>query len=268
MLAALFIATAALYALACAGFVLLLVRGGEKASKWALPTLGLAAASHVAFLVADYAQAGRIPVGTIQQTLAVSALLLVVVFLVSGRKSRLTMLGAFITPITLLFFLTAGLQQTLGTVPSPVRSALLPVHVGVNVLGIVAFALAFAAAVAYVIQEHLLRHKRLGGLFHRLPALDVLDSLGLRLVSVGFPLLTIGIVTGAVWAAQLGTTAVLLSAARGFAVLAWVVFAAVLMLRVVAGWRGRRAAIGTIMGFVCALMVLAGYVMSSARSAM
>jgi ABC-type uncharacterized transport system permease subunit len=142
-----------------------------------------------------------------------------------------------------------------------VRSFLLPLHIAFNVLGIVAFALAFAAAVGYVIQERMLRRKKLGGVAQRLPALDVLDSLGLRLVLIGFPLLTLGIVTGTIWAVRIDTP--FITTAQGFALLAWLVFATVLVLRVAVGWRGRRAAIGTIMGFFCAMAVLVGYVVRS-----
>ena len=123
-----------------------------------------------------------------------------------------------------------------------------------------AFALAFAAAVGYVLQERMLRRKKLGGIFQRLPALDVLDSLSLRLVLAGFPLLTLGIVTGTMWAVRMDPSAPTFSAPQGFGLLAWLVFAAVLLLRVAAGWRGRRAAIGTMVGFFFAVAVLVGYV--------
>ena len=151
-------------------------------------------------------------------------------------------------------------QRNVAAVPEPVRSALLPVHVGVNILGIVAFALAFAVALAYLIQESLLRKKQLGGLFQRLPPLDVLDSLGFQLVTIGFPLLTVGIITGAVVAARLGEHPSF-NVSRLTAMLAWLFFAGVLFLRVLAGWRGRRAAIGTMLGFACAVVVLVGYVL-------
>ncbi len=90
--------------------------------------------------------------------------------------------------------------------------------------------------------------------------LDVLDSLAFRLVTIGFPLLTVGIVTGAIVAARIGGEEAGLNASRLTAMLAWLFFAGVLFLRVLAGWRGRRAAIGTMLGFVCAVFVLVGYV--------
>jgi len=174
-------------------------------------------------------------------------------------------LGAFITPITLLLFLGAGLGRTVAHVPPGVRSILLPIHIGVNVLGIAAFTLAFAVALAYVIQERQLRRKQLGAIFHRLPPLDTLDALGLKLVTIGIPLLTFGIVTGTMVATQ-NHGALELSTAQILALLAWLFFAGVLLLRWAAGWRGRRAAIGMMLGFFCTMAVLVGYVLrASAR---
>jgi ABC-type uncharacterized transport system permease subunit len=248
--AALFVATVGCYALAGAFFFAHLARGSKRSATLATGV--------------DLVGAGHPPLTGIHQTLAVLSFLVALGYLASMRRRRLTVLGAFITPVTLLLLLGAGLRGHVTEVPEHVRSAMLPLHIVVNVLGIVAFALAFAVAVAYVIQEQLLRRKQLGGVFQRLPALDVLDELGLRLVTIGFPLFTIGVVTGSIWAAQLGRGNAHLSAGQGFAVLAWLFFASVLLARAAAGWRGRRAAVGTMLGFLCALAAIGGYLLQSA----
>ncbi len=263
MTTALFGLTAALYLAACVAYAIFLGKGTPKLGRIAVGLCGGAVAAHLAFLATDWALAGRSPAATIHDALAVGSLLVVVGYLIALTRYKVTVLGAFIAPVSLLLFLGAAFGRSVGEVPAGVRSTLLPIHVGVNILGIVFFALAFGVAIAYVIQERLLRRKQLGGLFQRLPSLDVLDSFGFRLVIVGFPLLTLGIVTGAIWAVRLDPGAPIVTAAQGFAILAWLCFAAVLLLRVAAGWRGRRAAIGTMLGFLCALAVLIGYVLRS-----
>lgn len=258
----LFALCAAGYAISAALYVAYLAQGSEGAERWAARVLGAALLGHVGFLAANWAIAGHLPTADIHQALAVMSLLVAIAFLITARsKKRLRVLGAFITPVTLLLFLGAAFRRGVGPVPEPVRSAMLPFHVAVNVLGLVAFALAFAAALAYVIQERQLRRKQLGGLFQRLPELEVLDSLGLRSVLAGFPLLTAGVVTGTIWAVQNSPGSFGLSAAQSFGLLAWLLFAAVLLLRVAAGWRGRKAAIGTMLGFGCTMAVLVGYVL-------
>jgi ABC-type uncharacterized transport system permease subunit len=258
MVTTIFVTTAILYAASCALFFLHLGRGGEKSVAWASGILGAAIAAHIVFVVSDYLLGGHPSQLDINEALALLSLLIALGYLASMRSHKLTVLGAFITPVTLLLFLGAGLRGRVPAVPEGVRSALLPLHIGVNVLGIVAFALAFAAAVGYMIQEQLLRKKHVSGVFQRLPALDVLDSLGLKLVTIGFPLFTLGLVTGSVWAAQGGWS---LSAGQGFALLAWVFLGSVLLARAAAGWRGRRAAIGTMLGFLFAMAAIAGYLL-------
>ena len=255
-----FMLTAACYLVAGGFFSAHLRSGGERSAAWAARMLGVSIVAHVGFVIADYVQSGRIPLGTMHQTLALLSLLIAVGFLGTMRRHRLPVLGAFITPVTLLLFLGAGLQRATPDVPESVRSVLLPLHITVNVLGLAAFALAFGAAVAYLIQEQLLRKRQLGGVFQRLPALDVLDALGFRLVTVGFTLFTLGVVTGSIWASRSGN-GFSFSTGQGFALFSWLCFAGVLLTRVAGGWRGRRAAIGTMLGFLCAMAAIGGYLL-------
>jgi ABC-type uncharacterized transport system permease subunit len=243
-------------------FIVDLRGGGARFETWATRALTLSTASHCVYLALDYALLGRTPLATLHQTLAVLSLLIAVSFLATMRRHRLPVLGVFITPVTLLLLLAAAFKGHVAEVPEGVRSVLLPFHIAVNVLGLAAFALAFAVAVAYVIQEQLLRKRQVGGVFQRLPALDVLDSWGFRLVTIGFPLFTLGVVTGSIWAARLGNI-LGFSTGQGFALLAWLFFATVLFSRAAGGWTGRRAAIGTMLGFMCAMAAIGGYVLRS-----
>jgi ABC-type uncharacterized transport system permease subunit len=253
-----FILTAALYAASCGLFFVHLARGGQRSVRWASRVLGAAMTAHLGFLVANFFWFGHGPIADIHEALALLSLLIALGYLATMSTHRLTVLGAFITPVTLLLFLGASLGGRVAEVPEGVRSALLPLHIAVNVLGIVAFALASAAATGYLIQERLLRQKHVVGVFQRLPALDVLDSLGFKLVTIGFPLFTIGLLMGTLWAARSHQA---LEAGQGFALLAWIFFACVLLARAAAGWRGRRAAIGTMLGFLCAMAALGGYLL-------
>jgi len=240
--------------MASLGYFLFIGNGSENAAKWAARLLLVGAGCQLAFMLGD--TYGVPQFEDVRQMFTLASLAIVVGLLLAQRVGRLSVLGAFVTPVALLMFLAAGLGHSVPNVPEDVRSALLPAHVVVNVLGVAAFTLAFAVAAAYLIQERLLRRRQLGGLFHRLPPLDVLDSLGLKLLLVGFPLFTLGSVSGAIWAAQLPTR---ISPNQALGLVAWCVFAGVLLLRVAAGWQGRRAAIGTLLGFACALAVVIGY---------
>ena len=132
-------------------------------------------------------------------------------------------------------------------------------------LGIALFVLAGAAAVLYLLQERRLKSKRPGGK-GQLPALDALDRAEHRFLVAGFPLLTVGILSGTFWARQLefGTADEVGRIVFGYAT--WLLIASVLLLRAAAGWRGRRAAYGTIAGLLCAGMVLVFYLVRPAAS--
>ncbi|MCA9575909.1 MAG: cytochrome c biogenesis protein CcsA [Sandaracinaceae bacterium] len=258
LISGLFITTAVLYGIACALYLAHLTRGRAGLTRATNAALGAAVGLHVAYLVSDIA-AGHTSFTDIYRVLSLVSFAIVAVFLASTLRRPVTVLGAFITPVTLLFFLASGLGHSVDSVSPEVRSRLLPFHVAVNVLGVSAFALAFGAALAYVLQERLLRRKELGGVFQRLPALDVLDSLSFRASLVGFSLLTIGVVTGALWVVREHASQVMLAPAPLMGIATWWVFASILGLRVMSGWRGRRAALGTIVGFLCAVSVLAFY---------
>jgi len=255
-----FIVSVTLYAVAVGSFFRQLFRGGNRPAFWAALSLGLGAVAHAAFVVAIVIHDGPSTFEQLHAILAAGSLLLTGIYLATMRRYRLTMLGAFITPVTMFMLLAAGIGARAAHVTSGVRSALLPFHIIVNTLGIVAFALAFAVAIAYMIQEQRLRQRELTGIFQRLPALDTLDSLGLRLTTIGFSLSTIGVLTGSLWVVRTGPGHVQFSPGQGFAILSWLFFATVLLFRAVAGWRGRRAAQGTVLGFLCAMAALVGYV--------
>lgn len=255
-------ATAILYALSGGLSFASLWRGDTRAQPWAARSLAAALLAHFTF-IGITCSTGRTPFDGIHSSLSATAFLLSVAYLFTMRRQRLVMLGAFVMPVSLIMVLASGFGEEVATVSDDLRAAMLPWHITVNVLGIVAFTLAFAVAVAYLIQEHKLRQRELTGVFRRLPALDVLDSLGLRLITVGFPLFTLGVVSGTLWAVRMGSARATLSPAHGFALLAWMSFGGVLFARAAAGWRGRRAAFGTMFGFGCTIAAMAGYMLRS-----
>jgi ABC-type uncharacterized transport system permease subunit len=190
--------------------------------------------------------------------MSVVSMLMCVAYVVFRKRYRVEVAGAFVAPLALTSLLASrfvGAQEP----GAGVKSVILPFHVVTNLVGVALFALAFSAASLYLVQEHLLKQKRIDGVFRRLPPLDALDRAEHRFLLWGFPLLTIGIVTGTLWArrVEMGAPSEVLRAVFGY--VTWLVIAGVLLLRAAAGWRGRRAAYGTIAGFGFAVVVLVLY---------
>jgi ABC-type uncharacterized transport system permease subunit len=262
---AFFFATAAAYAVAAALFSAQLAKTPPKWARHALTALWIGAGLHVAFIGIG-ASAGVCPVRGIQGALTFFSVGLVVTFLLVSRRYELRAVGAFVTPVTLLMLVSAHFSRASGPLSAGVRGVVLTIHIAANLIGQVAFALAFALSVGYLLQERRLKTKKLLGAFGRMPSLDVLDHLGFRCVTVGFPFLTVGIVLGAIVARRLGEP-FHFSPAQVLAILMWLVFAGVVAMRVSAGWRGRRAAIGTILGFLLGVAVLVTYLVRTVPAA-
>jgi ABC-type uncharacterized transport system permease subunit len=257
-------AAACAYACSAAGFFVHLLRrrGAPRAARAARWLLIAAVALHAVFIV-QYSLASRTcPVKTINLGVSLGAIAAALVYLAARRWLKIDGLGVFIAPIAFAFLL-AGRFVGIGEVPSTVQSRLLPLHIAANVLGDSFFLLASGAAVLYLVQARQLKAKRGAPVFGRLPPLDALDRAAHGFLVVGFPLTTFGALSGTVWISKLhagGPTAVL-RVLLGY--VAWVVFAGVLLLRLKLGWRGKRAAFGTLAGFALALVVLALYFVKS-----
>ena len=262
MKAGLFTATAALYAVACILYLFRLTRGSERAPRAPGTVFVAALGAHLAFLLLESPTGGDLPIADISQILSLSSFGIGIAFLLASYRFDVTILGAFVAPLSLMLFLAAGLGSSYAPVSPRVESAMLSLHILANILGLVSFAIAFVAGVAYLVQEGLLRRRQLTGAFQRLPSLGVLDTIGLRSVITGFPLLTFGMVTGTFWLVRSGGSQFYVSQALGL--VAWAIFAAVITLRVAAGWQGRKAAVGTMLGFVFTLLVLVGYAVRAA----
>lgn len=84
----------------------------------------------------------------------------------------------------------------------------------------------------------------------RLSLADTLDNISYRIIGLGFPLLTIGIIAGAVWANEAWGTYWSWDPKETWALITWLVFAAYLHARITRGWQGRRPAILAATGFL------------------
>jgi len=133
-----------------------------------------------------------------------------------------------------------------------------PIHVTLAFLGHAIFAVAGIAGIMYLLQERMLKSKKFSALFYRLPSLDVLDSINYKCLTFGFPLMTMGIISGAIWANSAWGGYWRWDPKETWALITWFLYAALLHGRLTVGWRGRRAAIFAIIGFLSLLFTFFG----------
>jgi len=148
----------------------------------------------------------------------------------------------------------------------PARSAATPdawfvFHTTVSTLGMAFLSVAFAMSLIYLVQDRVLKSKKAFKLLERLPSLQKADDIGVRSLTVGFVLLTLGIGTGLIINSEVHERLMVLGPKQIFPILAWLVFASILVFRPMLGFRGRKSAYLTIAGFALGLATVIGMTM-------
>ncbi len=231
----------------------------EVLSKIAARVILIGFALHTLALIARYAEAGHTPVTNLYESLSFFAWMIVGIFLIINRRYKVKVLGAFLTPLALIFMIFGlALPQEIVPVAPALQSFWHPFHVFFAFLGDAVFALAFCCGVMYLIQDHLLKSQSVGAITRRLPSLKVLDDLNYQSLVFGFPLLTLGIITGAIWAEYAWGRYWAWDPKETWSLITWFLYAALLHQRLAIGWRGRRAAIMAIVGFLAILFTFLG----------
>lgn len=162
--------------------------------------------------------------------------------------------GPFVT-----FLLVAWISTVWLTVPDPIavptraRGALFAFHVTLNTWAYAAFALSFVLSAMYLVQDRLLRSRRLGAAFWRFPALDVMERMSRSSVYVGLVALMVGASMGLEWARRIGTGYSFGDPKVVITIAILAVYAAYLLLSRNARWRGARAALLCVANFIVVL---------------
>jgi cytochrome c-type biogenesis protein CcsB len=222
--------------------------------------LGIGVATHVIALVLRALVVGNVPATSLGESLSVMAVLLVAVFLMAQLRAPLVALGAVVSPLAFgLAFAAIALKGGVEPLPPMLQSFWFPLHVGVALLGDAVFALAFSASVLYLIQERRLKVHRGRGAIRGLPSLETLDRVSHTCLIWGLVLLTLGFMTGIVWAHVAWSDRPWVRDPKiVFTILVWVLYVVLLQGRMTAGWRGRWAAQLTIAGFAVIVFSLVG----------
>lgn len=208
-------------------------------------------ALHTITIVARLIETGRTPAANLHESLSVLAWIIVGIYILVDLRYKLTILGSFVAPVALLLLISASLlpNEIVPLAPA-LRSYWLPVHVSLALLGNAFFIIAFLFAIMYLIQERYLKKRRIKGLYFLLPSLEILDELNYRALTYGFPLLTLAMITGAIWAEYAWGTYWEWGPRQTWSLITWFIYAALLHVRITAGWRGRKAALFSILGFI------------------
>ena len=239
--------------------VLDLFKGTKTTSKIMFSLVVIGFAFHSANIIARYVLSGHIPIANLHEASSFFSWCIVLLFFYLEYRYKLGLLGAFIMPVVFVLMLSSSMLPRKIEPLSPVlQSYWLGIHTVLAFIGDAAFAMAFGMGLMYLIQEHYVKSKHLGGLFKRLPSLQILDEINYRLITIGFPFLSLAIISGALWAESAWGSYWRWDPKEVWSLITWFIYALVLHVRLTVGWRGKRAAILSIIGFCAVLFTFFG----------
>jgi ABC-type uncharacterized transport system permease subunit len=227
----------------------------DKAGRLAL---GLAVLLHLGDIGARCMH-GVNPISSTPEAISFIAFLAAAGYLLASLRWGLASAGAFAAPAALVLLVLARVAPVSGETPA--MGTLGQAHILLATVGVAIFFIAAVLAVLYLFEDRQLRRKEFARVTKRGTPLETLDRLAAGCVSIGFPIFTVAIVTGAMWIARLGVLHGLKALRPEYllAFVTWVAFAVLLIARFGGGWRGRRAAWLTLGGFGGTVLVLVVY---------
>ncbi|MGD1155584.1 MAG: cytochrome c biogenesis protein CcsA [Terriglobia bacterium] len=248
----------ALYGLGILSIIPSVKRRRPSLSPASLGALGLGLLAHADALAAEAVRIHRLPVTDVRSALSFYAFLVTLAFFFVYLRYRIVSLGLFMLPLVFLLTLISTLHPGGSFDSSAFRGGWLLVHISSIFLGYTALFLTFVAALMYLIQEHELKSKQPRGFYYRLPSLEVCDEIHYRSLLLGLPLLSLGILTGFVWASRTWKGPWELDPKILASLVTWLIYLVLFSTRVSGGWRGRRAAYIAIFGFAAILVTFMG----------
>ena len=203
---------------------------------------------HLLMMALRWYQAGHVPLLTAFEFVNFFAMLVIGFFLLFAFKERNRMLGVFLLPVGLGLMLYAALLSRVIQPEFPIfNSLLLKFHVLATVLGYAAWSITFAASVSYLYMER--KKQAAPGLF---------DQMAYRAAFFAFCFLTLGNITGAMWSDRVFGQLWSWDPKETWSFITWLIFLAYLHARYTLDWKGRRAAILAIVGFIAVLFTYVG----------
>jgi cytochrome c-type biogenesis protein CcsB len=249
----------AFYFLATISGIIEIFRGKKTTSKVALYLSVAGFILHTINIALRYIDGGHIPVTSMHEAASFFSWCVLILFFFHEFRYKLSLLSSFIMPIVfLLMFSSAIFPREIKALSPILQSYWFGIHVIFAFLGNAAFAMACSIGIMYILQERYVKSKHLGGLFQKLPSLQVLDEINYHLITLGFPLLTLAMITGVIWANAAWGSYWRWDPKEVWSLITWMIYALVLHLRLTVGWRGKKAAILSVAGFIIVIFAFFG----------
>jgi cytochrome c-type biogenesis protein CcsB len=207
---------------------------------------------------------GHAPLSNLYESVVFFAWTIVLIYLIIDLKYRQAAVGAFVLPFAFLSMTWAqlSLDDAIEPLVPALQSNWLTYHVITCFLGYAAFAVACGVSIMYLIkvgkEDKGSGNSPAGGILAVFPSAKILDDINYKSIMIGFPLLSLGIITGAAWANYAWGTYWSWDPKETWSLIVWFIYAAFLHARFTRGWVGRRAAWLSVFGFAATIFCYLG----------
>ena len=253
----LFQATLGITFAATAAYLVFFTTQSNKTRTIARSILIVSWAAQTLYILSRYYLAGHTPITTHHEAVFFFAWSTTGAYLSFRWRHSVKNFGTFVSMLIFALLVVAALApRELIPLEPALQSLWLPFHAGLSLIAYGFLALAFCGGLMYLLQERELKSRRLGYFFSRLPSLDALDQLNSHCLAVGFAFLSLGMVSGIFWSKQAWGTYWRWNPKEVCTLIIWFTYLIQIHQRFTVGWRGRRAAVMVVAGFMIVLVTL------------
>jgi cytochrome c-type biogenesis protein CcsB len=248
----LFWSAVVLYGVSAFSFILGFIAKAEKLFLAGILAAAAGFLPHVVSIGWRWGIGGVNPFITISESITLGIGVSVLLYLLVQLGNKLVRpLGVLVMPVSFAMMGWAGTLRTdpTGKIAPALQSGWLWVHIIGASTG---FSSVFIAAGLGLL--YLLKQRKQGGIYEKLPTLEALDNLGYRFVVGGFTLYGTMIVSGAFWANQVKGTFWNWDPVEVWSLISWLIYGIYLHLRITFGWRGQRLAVYSLLAVVAMIV--------------
>ncbi len=246
----------ALYIFSLVGYLCFFTLRKEKYAVYGSMLVKFGFLFHTLSLATRAVEASRLPLSNQYEFANSFAWGIAFSFIAFEWRYKLKLLGSFVLPLLLLVAFYAAMQskEIMPLMPA-LQSKWIVVHVSTAVFSYGAFAIACGVSIMYIIRDRLREDRFIN---KHLPNLRVLDIISYRAIALGFIMLTVVIVSGAIWAERAWGRYWQWDPKETWSFITWIIYAIYLHVRLTKGWKDKKAAWFAVLGFVSIIFTYIG----------
>lgn len=244
-----------IYVIASISFFIYLAGGNKTVGKFAVSASLVGFVVHTIALILRIIESGRLPFSNQFEFATSFTWGIVLCYLVIHFYYKFTSVGAFVMPLAFFMMGYASmLPKNIKPLMPALQSRWLSFHVGSAIVSYGSFAVACGLSVMYLINLK----KNNNRTSKILPDGEACDYLSYRVIAFGYLMLTVVIVSGAIWAKKAWSRYWAWDPKETWSLITWIIYSVYLHLRFNRGWKGKAAAWFSVIGFICVIFTFIG----------